>query len=306
LTRWYKREGAAFIQSTLGLSLEEKGAFALCLDLIYANSGPIADDARWLAGVCNVSVRKWSALRKRLLGIGKLYVTDNDKLMNNRAEREIAALDVRHEDAAENDAKGRGKCADNAAKSRETEATPPRGVTEIDRPTNESSGLGQADKNRGDQNRGDQKEKGAACAGAVVGPQEYQIPDWVPKRAWDDFIASRKNLRKAPTERAMELVVIKLAKLRDQGHGATAVLDQSTRSGWQDVYPLKTESNHHGNGKTPPSNSFAEVASRVVRRRAGEGVFDSGSKVIDVTPRGGSAGSRGLQALIAGPADSQG
>jgi uncharacterized protein YdaU (DUF1376 family) len=59
--RWYKRCGADFIHGTMMLSLEEKGAYSLCLDLIYDRGGPIPDDARWLSGVCGVSLRKWGS-----------------------------------------------------------------------------------------------------------------------------------------------------------------------------------------------------------------------------------------------------
>jgi len=72
--RWYKRCGADFIHGTMSLSLEEKGAYSLCLDLIYDRGGPIPDDARWLSGVCGVSIRKWNALRERLIEAGKIYV----------------------------------------------------------------------------------------------------------------------------------------------------------------------------------------------------------------------------------------
>ncbi|HJR56679.1 MAG TPA: YdaU family protein [Rhizomicrobium sp.] len=85
---WYKRDGAAFIGETMGLSLEEKGAYSLCLDLIYSQGGPIQDDARWLAGVCGISVRKWALLRARLIATGKLFL-EGGKLMNARAAIEI-------------------------------------------------------------------------------------------------------------------------------------------------------------------------------------------------------------------------
>lgn len=73
---WYKRCGADFIEGTMGLSLEEKGAYSLVLDLIYSHGGPIADDPRWLAGVCNVSTRKWATIQKTLISAGKITVKD--------------------------------------------------------------------------------------------------------------------------------------------------------------------------------------------------------------------------------------
>lgn len=115
MTRWYKRDGAAFVQGTMGLSLEEKGAYSLCLDLIYSNGGPIKDDARWLSGVCGVSIRKWTALRASLIERGKLHA-ENGYLMNPRAEKEIAALVVEHDFSVKNGSKGGRSRAETSAK----------------------------------------------------------------------------------------------------------------------------------------------------------------------------------------------
>lgn len=111
---WYKRNPADFIGGTMGLSLEEKGAYSLCLDLIYMHDGPIPDDARWLAGVCNVSVRRWSAIRAGLIAAGKITVAEG-RISNSRAifELEISAKTSRN--LAENGARGGNKKAENAA-----------------------------------------------------------------------------------------------------------------------------------------------------------------------------------------------
>lgn len=112
---WYKRYGGDFVLGTMALSLEEKGAYSLCLDLIYDRGGPIPDDARWLAGMCGVSIRKWNALRDRLIETGKL-VAGEGCLTNGRAEREIAEAAEASREFAENGAKGGRKRAENAAK----------------------------------------------------------------------------------------------------------------------------------------------------------------------------------------------
>lgn len=109
---WYKRYGADFVHGTLGLSLEEKGAYSLCLDLIYDRGGPIPDDARWLAGVCGCSIRKWRAIRERLLGCGKLHLLGG-ALSNARAEREIEFSSKISRKYAENGSKGGNKRAEN-------------------------------------------------------------------------------------------------------------------------------------------------------------------------------------------------
>ena len=115
---WYKRYPSDFIAGTIGLSLEEKGAYSVCLDLIYDRGGPIPDDPRWIAGVCGCSVRRWVALRAALIGAGKLRAEDGH-LTNNRASREIDELDRASETAATSGAKGGRKRAENSSKIEE-------------------------------------------------------------------------------------------------------------------------------------------------------------------------------------------
>ncbi|MFN3352941.1 MAG: YdaU family protein [Brevundimonas sp.] len=133
---WYKRYGGDFVLGTMALSLEEKGAYSLCLDLIYDRGGPIPDDARWLAGMCGVSLRKWGALRDRLIATGKLAVVEGC-LSNARAEREIAEAADASRDHAENGAKGGRKRAENAAKLKDNSA-------EAECGSNENKHIGQA------------------------------------------------------------------------------------------------------------------------------------------------------------------
>jgi uncharacterized protein YdaU (DUF1376 family) len=85
---WYKRYPMDFIHGTMGLTLEEKGAYSLCLDLMYERDGPIPDDARWIAGVCGCSLRKWKTIRARLIAIGKLAAADG-QLTNGRTDKEL-------------------------------------------------------------------------------------------------------------------------------------------------------------------------------------------------------------------------
>jgi uncharacterized protein YdaU (DUF1376 family) len=109
---WYKRYGGDFVLGTMSLSLEEKGAYSICLDLIYDRGGPIPDEPRWLAGVCGVSVRKWSALRERLIESGKLVACDGT-LSNARAAKELENAAKIARKLAENGAKGGNKSAEN-------------------------------------------------------------------------------------------------------------------------------------------------------------------------------------------------
>ncbi len=145
MSRWYKRCGADFIHGTMMLTLEEKGAYSLCLDLIYDRGGPIPDDARWLSGVCGVSMRKWTALRARLLELGKL-TAENGLLTNVRARFELVSMELQARERAEAGAKGGRKRAENAGER------------------HQSNDLGQAKPKRIEENR---EEENKAPNGAL-------------------------------------------------------------------------------------------------------------------------------------------
>lgn len=73
---YYKRFPRDFLEGSIGMSLETKGAYAIVLDLIYMRDGRLPDDARFIAGQLGCSVRKWSAIREELIARGKLKVEE--------------------------------------------------------------------------------------------------------------------------------------------------------------------------------------------------------------------------------------
>lgn len=112
---WYRRFPDNFIAGTVGLTLEEKGAYSLVLDLMYVRGGPVPDEPRYIAGVCNCSVRKWNAIRERLISLGKIHAV-NGYLTNERAEKEIENAAKDAEERAENGSKGGNKSAENRSR----------------------------------------------------------------------------------------------------------------------------------------------------------------------------------------------
>lgn len=108
---WYRRFPDNFIAGTVGLTLEEKGAYSLVLDLMYVRGGPVPDEPRYIAGVCNCSVRKWNAIRAKLIADGKIHVV-NGYLTNDRAEKEIENAAKDAQERAENGSKGGNKSAE--------------------------------------------------------------------------------------------------------------------------------------------------------------------------------------------------
>ncbi len=83
----------------------------------------------------------------------------------------------------------------------------------------------------------DKKQRKAPPLAALPEP-----PEWVNPEAWAGFVEMRKKIRHPMTPRAAQLVLAELAKLRDAGADPTAILDQSVRNGWRDVFPLRVQS----------------------------------------------------------------
>lgn len=82
---YYKRFPRDFLEGTIGLSFEVKGAYAILLDLIYMRDGRLPDDARYIAGQLGCSVRKWTAIRAELISLGKI-VAEVGFISNSRAD----------------------------------------------------------------------------------------------------------------------------------------------------------------------------------------------------------------------------
>lgn len=82
---YYKRFPRDFLEGTVGLSLEEKGAYAIVIDMIFLRDGRLEDDARFIAGHLGCSVRKWTAIRDLLVSRGKLN-RQNGIISNLRAD----------------------------------------------------------------------------------------------------------------------------------------------------------------------------------------------------------------------------
>lgn len=73
---YYKRFPRDFLEGTVGIPFEEKGAYGLVLDLIFLQNGSLADDSGYIAGNLGMSVRKWNSIRSKLIIRGKLRVKD--------------------------------------------------------------------------------------------------------------------------------------------------------------------------------------------------------------------------------------
>lgn len=69
-----------------------------------------------------------------------------------------------------------------------------------------------------------------------------ELPAWLDPTTWVDWHAYR-NSRKGWTQKARELSLRTLTKLRDAGHDPRAVIEQSIENGWAGLFPVRGGSN---------------------------------------------------------------
>jgi uncharacterized protein YdaU (DUF1376 family) len=98
---YYKRYTKDFLEGTVGMTGEVKGAYSVLLDLIYIQSGKLPDDPHYISGNLGYSVRKWNAIKKDLINRGKIEVK-NGIISNKRADKEQIILSKYQDNQSEN------------------------------------------------------------------------------------------------------------------------------------------------------------------------------------------------------------
>lgn len=68
-------------------------------------------------------------------------------------------------------------------------------------------------------------------------PTPFDLPEWVPQRAWQDWLSMRKENKKPASASAQRLALKKLTEFRKRGEDPGLILDQSTLNGWTGLYP---------------------------------------------------------------------
>jgi predicted phage replisome organizer len=65
------------------------------------------------------------------------------------------------------------------------------------------------------------------------------LPEYVDETLWNSFLEMRKKAKSIPTDKAKELLLSKLNKLKNDGNDPNKVLEQSIMNGWKGLFPLK-------------------------------------------------------------------
>lgn len=66
-----------------------------------------------------------------------------------------------------------------------------------------------------------------------------ELPSWLPETHWKDFVEFRKFIKKPMTEKAKQLMLSKLQKIKDNGHDPILAMNTSIANNWSDIYEPK-------------------------------------------------------------------
>jgi hypothetical protein len=65
------------------------------------------------------------------------------------------------------------------------------------------------------------------------------LPEWIDKNVWAEFKKYRQNGKGKFTPYAQKLAVIKLEKLKAEGHNPDEVIKQTIENGWSGLFPTQ-------------------------------------------------------------------
>lgn len=71
--------------------------------------------------------------------------------------------------------------------------------------------------------------------------KEIMVPEWISKDSLDAFTEMRKKIKKPLTDKAIEMLFVKLAGFKDKGYDPNEILNESTMNSWQGVFEPKTK-----------------------------------------------------------------
>lgn len=80
-----------------------------------------------------------------------------------------------------------------------------------------------------------------------------ELPDWLPKKDWEDFISHRKAIRKPMSDTAKIRAINELGRLKELGNNVSAVINQSIINGWSGVFAC------HNLGATSTRQSYGNM-----------------------------------------------
>ena len=127
------------------------------------------------------------------------------------------------------------------------------------------------------------------------------LADWIPKAAWQDFVAYRKQ-QKGWTAKAEMLLLRELERLHRLGNDATAVIEQSIANGWKGLFPIRGSAASKDDSRRERHARNMDILTGKVRdERTVEGIAERIDRPPLLAIAGGVRESDGLDVEGRGP-----
>ena len=210
---YYQFNIGDYASHTRHLSPIEDIAYRRLLDLYYLHERPLNSGLTSVAR--QINLREYESEIKSVLE--EFFTLTDDGWINVRADKEIAHYRGKIEQASR---AGRVS-AERRFNARSTDVQPTNNHKPI---TNNQI-----------------KERNP------IVPAE--LPDWLNKTDWNDFVEMRKKLKKPMTDRAVKLMLSKLETMKNKGIDTSEVLQKSILANWSDVYEPKVQTQQNSMGR---------------------------------------------------------
>jgi len=210
---YYQFNIGDYASHTRHLSPIEDIAYRRLLDLYYLHERPLNSGLTSVAR--QINLREYESEIKSVLE--EFFTLTDDGWINVRADKEIAHFRGKIEQASR---AGRVS-AERRFNARSTDVQPTNNHKPI---TNNQI-----------------KERNP------IVPAE--LPDWLNKTDWNDFVEMRKKLKKPMTDRAVKLMLSKLETMKNKGINTSEVLQKSILANWSDVYEPKVQTQQNSMGR---------------------------------------------------------
>jgi uncharacterized protein YdaU (DUF1376 family) len=210
---YYQFNIGDYASHTRHLSPIEDIAYRRLLDLYYLHERPLNSGLTSVAR--QINLREYESEIKSVLE--EFFTLTDDGWINVRADKEIAHFRGKIEQASR---AGRAS-AERRFNARSTDVQPTNNHKPI---TNNQI-----------------KERNP------IVPAE--LPDWLNKTDWNDFVEMRKKLKKPMTDRAVKLMLSKLETMKNKGIDTSEVLQKSILANWSDVYEPKVQTQQNSMGR---------------------------------------------------------
>jgi hypothetical protein len=69
--------------------------------------------------------------------------------------------------------------------------------------------------------------------------KQIELPEFIEKEIWDDFVDMRKNIKKPITERGKKAAINKLIRFHEKGENVNEIIEESIIYNWQGLFSLK-------------------------------------------------------------------